>query len=89
MRRLQGRELRRTSRWASFGLVGALALAACGSDDTGSTAPASAETATDGASAASASSVIPAFTAPLAAGGQIELTSLEGRDVVFWFWAPW
>jgi hypothetical protein len=23
------------------------------------------------------------------AGGQIELTSLEGQDTVLWFWAPW
>lgn len=22
-------------------------------------------------------------------GGQIELSSLEGQDVVLWFWAPW
>lgn len=28
-------------------------------------------------------------TADTLAGGQIELTSLEGQDTVLWFWAPW
>jgi len=28
-------------------------------------------------------------TADTVAGGQIELTSLEGQDTVLWFWAPW
>jgi hypothetical protein len=30
-----------------------------------------------------------AFTAPLVGGGQLDAGSLEGRDVVLWFWAPW
>lgn len=29
------------------------------------------------------------FSAPLLAGGQLEGSSLEGRDVALWFWAPW
>ena len=28
-------------------------------------------------------------TVGTADGGQLEWTSLEGRDVVLWFWAPW
>ena len=28
-------------------------------------------------------------TADTLAGGQIQLTSLEGQDTVLWFWAPW
>jgi hypothetical protein len=30
-----------------------------------------------------------AFTAPTVDGGQLDASSLEGRDVVLWFWAPW
>ncbi|NNE95266.1 MAG: hypothetical protein HKN24_04490 [Acidimicrobiales bacterium] len=29
------------------------------------------------------------ITVGTADGGQLEWTSLEGRDVVLWFWAPW
>jgi hypothetical protein len=29
------------------------------------------------------------FTAPTVDGGQLDASSLQGRDVVLWFWAPW
>ncbi len=29
------------------------------------------------------------FSAPLVGGGDIELTTLAGRPVLLWFWAPW
>lgn len=29
------------------------------------------------------------FKAPLIGGGDIELTTLAGRPVLLWFWAPW
>lgn len=29
------------------------------------------------------------FEAPLLGGGTLEGESLAGRDVAFWFWAPW
>jgi hypothetical protein len=29
------------------------------------------------------------FTAPRLGGGTIEGTEFAGRDVAFWFWAPW
>ena len=29
------------------------------------------------------------FEAPLLAGGTMQGASLAGRDVAFWFWAPW
>ena len=42
------------------------------------------------------SAVVPAdvpaalqFAAPLVGGGDIELTTLAGRPVLLWFWAPW
>ena len=44
----------------------------------------------------SGSAVVPAdapaalqFAAPLVGGGDIELTTLAGRPVLLWFWAPW
>ncbi len=29
------------------------------------------------------------FTVATADGGQLDFGTLEGRDVVLWFWAPW
>jgi hypothetical protein len=29
------------------------------------------------------------FEAPLLGGGTLDGESLAGRDVAFWFWAPW
>lgn len=29
------------------------------------------------------------FSSPLVGGGDIELTTLAGRPVLLWFWAPW
>jgi hypothetical protein len=29
------------------------------------------------------------FTAATVDGGQLDASSLDGRDVVLWFWAPW
>ena len=29
------------------------------------------------------------FTAPRLGGGTVEGEDLAGRDVAFWFWAPW
>lgn len=28
-------------------------------------------------------------TVDTVAGGQIDLSSIEGQDTVLWFWAPW
>ena len=81
-------------------LTAGLVLAACGSGSdepeavTSTTAPeasASSTVAPDGGSA-----VVPAdapealqFSSPLVGGGDIELTTLAGRPVLLWFWAPW
>ena len=77
-------------------LAAGLVLAACGSGDdepaaapVATTAPAPASSdAADG----SGNPVAPAalqFSAPLIGGGDIELTTLAGRPVLLWFWAPW
>lgn len=58
-------------------LVVALLLAACGSD-----------TDTETASSGGGDSY-PQFTAATVDGAQLEFGSLEGRDTVLWFWAPW
>ena len=89
--------LRRLAPLAAAGVV----LVACGSgaadDATESTGPA--VESTDAAPAAEpnrGSAVVPAeapaalqFSAPLIGGGDIELTTLAGRPVLLWFWAPW
>ena len=74
----------------------AFGLAACGGgagDATGSaaaTADASMPPAT--ASDTSASPIVADvldFEAPLLSGGSLDGETLAGRDVAFWFWAPW
>lgn len=73
-------------------------LAACGSSASDSGAPVASSAATSAPSAAPAPSDsglptnVPAalqFAAPLIGGGDIELTTLAGRPVLLWFWAPW
>lgn len=65
----------------------AMLVAACGSGETASPevteAPAAPET------TAVPEVSFPSFTVPTSDGGQIEWTSLQGQDVVLWFWAPW
>jgi hypothetical protein len=48
----------------------------------------------DGSAATPPARTLPAdatldFTAATVDGGQLDASSLEGRDVVLWFWAPW
>lgn len=64
-------------------LFGVLLLASCGgsSSDVATSAP------VDAGESASASLLTGDF--PTVQGGQIDLASLEGQDVVLWFWAPW
>ena len=83
-------------------LAAGIVLAACGSgtDDaastvtslsTGSTATTPAPTDASEGSAVVADEAPAAlrFAAPLIGGGDIELTTLAGRPVLLWFWAPW
>jgi hypothetical protein len=78
-------------------------LASCGGADTATTSQGTASTTAATSSPAATSSLAgespastPAnvpealgFTAPLVGGGEIELTTLAGRPVLLWFWAPW
>ena len=73
-------------------------LAACGSSASDSVVPVASPAATSAPSAAPAPSDsglpinVPEalqFAAPLIGGGDIELTTLAGRPVLLWFWAPW
>jgi len=75
----------------------AVPAAAPAPSDTGTsdTQPAATPSSTPTAPGEAASSVpanVPEalkFAAPLVGGGDIELTTLAGRPVLLWFWAPW
>jgi hypothetical protein len=73
-----------------------LVAAACTGDTPGPsrTEPAATTPSRKGASASpTPGSPAPAevlgFTAPRLGGGTIEGAEFAGRDVAFWFWAPW
>ena len=78
-------------------LPGLFALAACGGSvdvdvavAEGAAEPTPTSPGQDvGGEAPSGTSALPTGAYPTIDGGQIELTSLEGQDVVLWFWAPW
>jgi hypothetical protein len=57
-----------------------LAATACGGADAPPSPP---------ASAGSAPPSVLDFDAPLLDGGTFHGASLAGKDVAFWFWAPW
>lgn len=44
---------------------------------------------TDSGAAVIAAPAALQFSAPLVGGDDIELTTLAGRPVLLWFWAPW
>jgi len=70
-------------------LFGALALlaAACG----GSSGTTDVSSSTDGSAGAADAGISAegSLVASTVTGGQIDFASLEGQDVVLWFWAPW
>lgn len=76
-------------------VLAALALVAtgCGGGSETSAVVAGDSSSSAAASAASDDSVdAPSGTSLVAdtvGGGQIDFASLEGQDVVLWFWAPW
>lgn len=86
-RRPSRRPLTRRPRVHLVALLAATALvaAACGEDGSDS-----ADAAPGGASSPSGAAAEPLeFTAATLSGGDFDAASLEGRDTVLWFWAPW
>lgn len=88
----KGRPWAAPALWATV-VVLLLIAAACGStgDDESSL-----DTASDSADETASSdqsdpptSQSQANLVDLAGGGQLDWNSLQGRDVVLWFWAPW
>ena len=76
------------------GLVAALGLFAtsCGGGSAETTTEAMAESTSAAASAPTPDAVESAEASLVATtvdGAQIDFGSLEGQDVVLWFWAPW
>jgi hypothetical protein len=68
------------ARRALIAVVIAVGLAACGGDDTPSA---------DGSPAAAPTGQAPlSFSGELLGGGQLEGSSLAGKAVMLWFWAP-
>ena len=68
------------ARIGIIALALALFLAACG----GSASPTAT---TSDAAATETAALVGEF--PTVSGDGIDLNSLEGQDVVLWFWAPW
>ncbi len=83
-------------------VIAAALLTACGGNDSDVASPvdaiapvptaAPAPSQTDAAQTAGTPANVPEalkFSAPLVGGGDIELSTLAGRPVLLWFWAPW
>lgn len=80
------------SRIAAVVMALGLLAAACGGDGaTDTAAPAEADATTESADAAEPEPAAwpHTFVADQVGGGEIDAGSLEGRDIVLWFWAPW
>ena len=82
----------RTAVGASLATL-SIVIASCSAGaGTGTMSSESAVTATPGTGGGSripAPSEVLRFAAPLLSGGEIDGTSLAGKDVALWFWAPW
>lgn len=70
---------------ASVGLSLALIVTACGS----SSSEVDQSTPADTSASAPDSGAAETALIPTADGGQLDWGSLDGQDVVLWFWAPW
>ena len=79
MPRHRAKPNRSSLRLAAAVVAAVLVVAACGSGS---------ETATDSAVSGEASG-LPQTDAATVDGSQLAFGSLEGRDAVLWFWAPW
>lgn len=83
----------RTSLGRAAAAVAVLAATSCGSSATETaTAPDTTSAATaEAVEATAAPSLAERVSVPLesVSGSQFDLGSLEGKDTVLWFWAPW
>ncbi len=74
-------------------IVGAIALVAAGCGASSPSNEASASNPAPSGVAAEEAALNPGQVAPLllplSDGGQLDWNSLEGIDVMLWFWAPW
>jgi hypothetical protein len=68
-------------------LVAVAVLGGCGGASGGSETESSTGTQPAGTAAATAPEVL-RFTTPIVGGGELDGSSLAGRPVAFWFWAP-
>jgi thiol-disulfide isomerase/thioredoxin len=73
----------------ALSLSAAAVLAACGSSSSTATDAAEPAAGADPAASADAAASKLDFTAPLVGGGELAAASLQGKDTVLWFWAPW
>lgn len=74
----------------------ALVAASCGGETVasqeGTTSSSATSVATEPGTSSAATATIPEileFEAPLLDGGTFRGVDLAGKDVAFWFWAPW
>lgn len=67
----------------------ALLAAACAAEEDTATATTAGVDLATGSETGSDATAAPAFTAERLGGGEFDAASLEGRNTVLWFWAPW
>lgn len=85
-RSTNGAEPARVVLLALFAALALIATACGGSGDSTDVASTSGDTEETADAGGSAEGSLVASTVT---GGQIDFASLEGQDVVLWFWAPW
>jgi thiol-disulfide isomerase/thioredoxin len=77
-------------RTLALGVGLLMTLAACGgSNNDGSSSPTGPDGSSSGGGGGSNDGDAPAFVATTLDGDELDSVSLEGRDTVLWFWAPW
>ena len=80
-------------RAGALALSAGLALTACASGGDAAAGAASSETAMASGDAATSGDGLThsplAFAAATVSGGSLDVSTLEGKPVVLWFWAPW
>ncbi len=88
----KGRPWAAPALWATVVALVLIATACGSTSDDDSSLDAASDSADEAASSDQAdppTSQSEANFVDLAGGGQLDWNSLQGRDVVLWFWAPW